>query len=365
MADVPPVEIAVHAPVIQVEGAPAEAAEALRKRIEAAFVFSVKHAGWPKPELVTAAPLVVVVTDLPKGTMASASGPGRFSISKEALGSQSADGVFAHELTHVEDFRAVGSALGKVPRYLEEGRGLVVGRAYRSSRNEPAGDEARARLLVRLTAEEAKEALALFRDGAGAKKARERGLFARCMSVSVFFLDYLAARAGHEDALSKLSKVWIKVGEGAEFEKAFYGVFGQSLSELERGFVAFVKKTEGSAADRLQGTAYAVYGQTELGVPVMIQSPDQIAQHLGKVVTLQGPVERFKQATLLGVDVESSSPDLRGKQAWATGRLEAYETDDPTEGGLIRADRGAGKYTRLVDPVTGRLAQVRDGPFGR
>lgn len=92
---------------------------------------------------------------------------------------------------------------------------------------------------------------------------------------------------------------------------------------------------------------------------VIIDSPEQVQQHVGEVVTLHGVVENSKLATLLGVDVESTSPDLRGKDAWATGRIERYQQEDPMKDGIVRAGRGAGAYLRLVDPKTGQLARVR------
>ena len=94
---------------------------------------------------------------------------------------------------------------------------------------------------------------------------------------------------------------------------------------------------------------------------MLIHSRDEVAKHLGEVVILQGEVTNSKQAMLLGVDVESSSPDLRGQEAWAAGRLEKYQVDDPMKDGVIRQGRAAGTYVRLVAPLNGGLAHVRDG----
>jgi len=93
--------------------------------------------------------------------------------------------------------------------------------------------------------------------------------------------------------------------------------------------------------------------------PPIIDDAADVAGHLGEVVTLRGVVARSKVATLLGVDVASDDPDLRGQPASATGRLEAFDAPDPMADGVIRAGRAAGRYLRLVDPATGGLAAVR------
>ena len=92
---------------------------------------------------------------------------------------------------------------------------------------------------------------------------------------------------------------------------------------------------------------------------MVIEAPAQLAGQVGQVVTLHGTVENSKIASLVGVDVASDDPDLRGQEAWATGRLEQREEEDPMKDGVVRAGRAAGTYLRLVDPATGRLAQVR------
>jgi hypothetical protein len=94
---------------------------------------------------------------------------------------------------------------------------------------------------------------------------------------------------------------------------------------------------------------------------VIIESPDMLAAHVGGVVTLHGVVENSKMPVLLGVDVASDAPDLRGHEAWATGRLEQFEEEDPMRDGVVSAGRAAGTRLRLVDPTTGRLAQVQPG----
>jgi hypothetical protein len=247
-------------PEIHVEGLPPESVEVLRLGVLEAFSFALKQNGWSQPHQVAEAPLEVVVIQLARGTAAAASGPRRFSVSKDSLGAPNIHGVFAHELTHVQDFRVAGSALASIPRYLVEGKALAVGRAFRAHRNDAADDVDRARLLSNLTATEGREALALFRGRAGMQEARERRLVGRFMSVSVFFVEFLRARAGISDPVGRLSRVWEQAGIGVPFEQAFEQVFGRPLVDLESEFVTFLEQTEGNPAERLRGTAYAAVG---------------------------------------------------------------------------------------------------------
>ncbi len=93
----------------------------------------------------------------------------------------------------------------------------------------------------------------------------------------------------------------------------------------------------------------------------VLTQPSELAGHVGKRVTLRGTVENSRIATLIGVDVESETPDLRGQPAVAEGVLEKIvvtqeQVDRNNAGGQV-AQRGAGTYYRLVDG--GKLARVR------
>ena len=83
----------------------------------------------------------------------------------------------------------------------------------------------------------------------------------------------------------------------------------------------------------------------------VLTSPDQLAAHVGRTVTIRGVVANSKIPTILGVDVRSNDPDLRGRLAEATGVLERSVV---TEGSLADfqrngpvANRGTGTFYRL------------------
>jgi hypothetical protein len=98
--------------------------------------------------------------------------------------------------------------------------------------------------------------------------------------------------------------------------------------------------------------------------PILIKHPDHLETALGLLVTLVGVVSESKVPTLLGVEVQSESPDLRGKPAMATGLLEKSvvtqeELDRLTLQRGAFANRGPGTFYRLVDPSWGNTVQVQ------
>jgi len=98
--------------------------------------------------------------------------------------------------------------------------------------------------------------------------------------------------------------------------------------------------------------------------PLLITRKSDLDGAVNQRVTLQGTVENSRIATLLGVDVESESPNLRGRAAVATGILHRYVVTkesldrETAEHGQF-AHRGPGTYYQLIDEKSGQLAQVQ------
>jgi hypothetical protein len=97
---------------------------------------------------------------------------------------------------------------------------------------------------------------------------------------------------------------------------------------------------------------------------MVITRESELDGAVGRTVRLSGTVANSRIATLVGVDVASEAPDLRGQPAVASGRLErevvmqeAIDREIAAHGQF--AHRGPGTYYRLIDPHTGQLAQVR------
>jgi hypothetical protein len=90
----------------------------------------------------------------------------------------------------------------------------------------------------------------------------------------------------------------------------------------------------------------------------------QLDAHLNELVTLRGEVSNSKIPTLLGVDVSSDEPDLRGQEAEATGVLVRWKVTQQeldaaiAEHGMFQ-HRGPGTFYRLREPESDADAQVR------
>lgn len=97
--------------------------------------------------------------------------------------------------------------------------------------------------------------------------------------------------------------------------------------------------------------------------PPVITEQKEVVKHIGQKVTIVGEVSNAKQPLILGVEVSSEKPDLRGKKAEATGILERYEV---TQAQIKEMDRigiahsGAGVFYRLRDEKRNTDAQVKE-----
>ena len=99
------------------------------------------------------------------------------------------------------------------------------------------------------------------------------------------------------------------------------------------------------------------------GTMPVITKQKEVAKHVGEKVTLVGKVSNTKVPQILGVDVASDGPDLRGKKAEATGVLERYEITPAQVKEMGRAGiahRGAGVFYRLRDQKRNAEAQVKE-----
>ena len=81
---------------------------------------------------------------------------------------------------------------------------------------------------------------------------------------------------------------------------------------------------------------------------IIVTDPADLEKYVNKMITIRGEVVNSKIPTIIGVDVSSDNPDLRGEMAEATGVLvklviRAEDVDAYSSG------RGAGVFYRLRD----------------
>jgi hypothetical protein len=86
--------------------------------------------------------------------------------------------------------------------------------------------------------------------------------------------------------------------------------------------------------------------------PIILTDPSEVMVHIGEIVTIRGVVTNSKIPQIIGVDVHSENPDLRGTLAEATGVLNSWtvtkaqlEESDRLYGPI--ANRGPGLFVRL------------------
>jgi len=105
---------------------------------------------------------------------------------------------------------------------------------------------------------------------------------------------------------------------------------------------------------------HGVEVELELGGQIMLDDAplkvvtkkEQRDRFVGSAVTLEGVVSNTKLPTILGVDVETGSPDLRGKRARASGVLRksvvtaAHLKEGEARHGIV-ANRGPGTFYHL------------------
>ena len=89
----------------------------------------------------------------------------------------------------------------------------------------------------------------------------------------------------------------------------------------------------------------------------IIESSEQLDKYVGKSITIKGAVTNTKIPTIMGIDILSDDPNLRGKLGVATGILQkTVFTEDEID--KYAANRGAGTFYKLMNPDTNFAAQV-------
>lgn len=97
-------------------------------------------------------------------------------------------------------------------------------------------------------------------------------------------------------------------------------------------------------------------------VPTVLTSQDQLEQNIGAIVKIVGVVTNTKIPQIMGVDIRSDDPDLRGEMAMAIGVLESWsvsESDIEEMNAEHVAHRGPGVFYRLKEVASNYRAQVQ------
>ena len=199
------------------------------------------------------------------GAYAIANGGGDLFIASTAvLKDRSAVGTFAHELGHVQAFRALGPISKtslKATHYFLEGHGLIMNRLYadhlRISAPEDWTDN-----VGTVMSMSPNEARIIFADNSYAKSSNAKDHAEKVFkmeSLGVYFVEYMRTRVhgrGIPDTVPKMGRVFELVGRGKTYGQAFKQVYGVWAGDVASEIVALFESTRANPAERYKATRF-------------------------------------------------------------------------------------------------------------
>ena len=90
---------------------------------------------------------------------------------------------------------------------------------------------------------------------------------------------------------------------------------------------------------------------------ITLTDASELDKYVGKEICIVGEVSNTKIPQILGVDVVSENPDLRGSKGMACGVLVKWIVEE-SEVDPYTANRGAGTFYQIVHPETRATVQV-------
>jgi hypothetical protein len=171
------------------------------------------------------------------------------------------DGTFAHELGHLQAFRALRNSKKAVPLYFLEGHGLMMNQLYADhihiDRHKGGGNQVRG--IMSLTGEKAQAILTddtYSKVGTTAEKTRK---YNQVECLGLYFVEYLRVRKNIPDAVPRMGRVFELVGRGRTYEQAFAQIYGIPLNRFIAEIIVYFKRTEAHPEERIKGTRLEEY----------------------------------------------------------------------------------------------------------
>lgn len=251
------------------DGATKQQAKEMAAKVLAAWKFDLNVMHWSHPEELER-PLTLRLLSHERmkrehgGARATASSSGnKFNVDMNLIGDDSIDRTFAHELGHVQMYRALGeySEHSDVPHYFLEGHGQMLNQLYsdhlQQDRSGPG--ENIVRTMMSFSAEEAHDILtdpSYFKVGTEKEKENKTNKMER---MGLYFVEYLRVRKDIPDTVPRMGRVFESIGRGKTYEQAFKQAYSLSLDRTVSEIVAYFKQTETHPADRIKGTRFEEY----------------------------------------------------------------------------------------------------------
>ncbi|HLJ47246.1 MAG TPA: hypothetical protein VKU01_14615 [Bryobacteraceae bacterium] len=253
--------------VVSPDGASAEQCRLAAKKAIAAWRFDMNLMKWGHPgEMERSLTLRLISDDRmrrehPGGRAYAEPSGDRFNVRMGLLDDPNLDLTLAHELGHIQAFRALGSQAKKPPTYFLEGHGLMMNQFYADflgiDRGE--GGHRQAKAMISITADEAEAILSDDRYHRVGPREERIAKEYRMECMGLYFVEYLRVRKGIPDAVPKMGRVFEWEGRGQGYEQAFARAYGLSLDEAFSEIVAFFRQTAAHPSERLKGTRFGDY----------------------------------------------------------------------------------------------------------
>lgn len=255
--------------VVSPDGATPQQAREAAKQVMAAWKFDLNVMHWSNPaEMERPLKLRLISHDRMKqehnGARATAGSSGnKFTVDMNLIGDESIERTFAHELGHVQMYRALGrySESSIVPRYFLERHGQMLNQLYSDhlGQDRSGPGAAIARAMMAFTPEEAHDILTnprYYKIGTEKEKMDKENKMER---MGLYFVEYLRVRKNITDTVARMGRVGELVGRGKTYEQAFKQAYGLSLDHTVSEIVTYFKQTETQPADRIKGTRFEAY----------------------------------------------------------------------------------------------------------
>jgi hypothetical protein len=194
----------------------------------------------------------------PAGTRAWAESSGnRFNMRTSLVDDPSGPRTLAHELGHIQSYRALRSARAKkeIPDYFFEGHGLILNRLYAHHlhMDDPKGWASQARLIEKLTADEVR---LIFTDRSYLRGEKDPKKGGKIHVMGLYLVEYLHGRRHIKDIATRMGRVFEEVGRGHTYTAAFRDQIGVPLDTVISEIVNLFDRTSSAPAERLEGTRF-------------------------------------------------------------------------------------------------------------
>ncbi len=194
----------------------------------------------------------------PRGTRASAEPSGnRFNMRASLVDDPSAPRTLAHELGHVQSYRALGGAAAKkqIPDYFFEGHGLILNRLYARHLHvdDPKGWTGQPKMITSISADEVKR---VFTDESYLRGEKDPKKSNTIHVMGLYLVEYLHGRHHVKDVATRMGRVFEEVGRGTSYAAAFGDQMGVPLATVIEEIVDLFSRTASDPAKRLEGTRF-------------------------------------------------------------------------------------------------------------